>query len=105
MHPGFSDRSAGVAELHDDADARSFAGGVIRDLMRADPAAFRSWILHVCEETRQVACIRFDELDIQKNSSPLLHISAECFVGYPTWDERAPSVFGTIHLRLLPSKG
>jgi hypothetical protein len=68
MHPGFRDKSAGVVELLDDADARSFARGVVRGLMRADPAAYRSWILHVCEETRPVVSIRFDELGVQKEA-------------------------------------
>src|SRR2546423_1196462 len=49
----------GTMDLRDDADARSFGDGVIRDVMRTDAAFYAGWTLDIAQEERVVASTPF----------------------------------------------
>jgi hypothetical protein len=51
----------GTIALLDDADARSFAKGVIRDLIHAHPAFCRNWTIDIAEDERAVSSVPFAE--------------------------------------------
>jgi hypothetical protein len=46
--------------LADDADAQSFADGVIRDLMETHAGFYSAWTLDITERYRAVASIPFE---------------------------------------------
>jgi hypothetical protein len=49
----------GAMELADDADAKSFANSVIRDLMETHAGFYSAWTLDITEAHRVVASIPF----------------------------------------------
>jgi hypothetical protein len=50
----------GVMELVDDADAQSFANGVIRDLMQSHAGFYFGWTLDITDNYRALASIPFE---------------------------------------------
>jgi hypothetical protein len=50
----------GAMEMADDADAQSFAEGVIRDLMETHAEFYFAWTLDITERYRAVASIPFE---------------------------------------------
>ena len=57
----------GLMAMLDDADARAFARGIIRDLMYTHPAFSRTWTIDISEEKRAVASIPFAEALTQRS--------------------------------------
>ena len=51
----------GLMAMLDDADARAFALGIIRDLMHRHPAFYRTWTIDISKDERAVASIPFAE--------------------------------------------
>jgi hypothetical protein len=51
----------GLMAMLDDADARAFARGIIRDLIHTHPAFYRTWTIDISEDERAVASIPFAE--------------------------------------------
>jgi hypothetical protein len=50
----------GTMELIDDADAQSFANGVIRDLMRTHAGFYSRWTMQITEDNRPIVSIPFE---------------------------------------------
>ena len=62
------DEDLGFMAMLDDADARAFARGIIRDLMHTHPAFYRTWTIDISEDERAVASIPFAEAAMTQRS-------------------------------------